>query len=196
MIRTTIFGGSFNPIHKGHINLAQQLLNEGVTDEVWLMVSPHNPLKKQEGLIDENMRLHLAQLAIKDNQNIKASDFEFNLPRPSYTWNTLNKLKQKYPERIFSLLIGADNWELFPKWANYNQILQQYELFVYPRNGFAININSLPSNVHYIDAPLYPFSSTDIRNALSKGENCEQMITSEVAQEIIRLNLYPNNSKE
>lgn len=77
MIRTTIFGGSFNPIHKGHINLAQQLLNEGVTDEVWLMVSPHNPLKKQEGLIDENMRLHLAQLAIKDNQNIKASDFEF-----------------------------------------------------------------------------------------------------------------------
>lgn len=190
MIRTTIFGGSFNPIHWGHINLARLILNKGLTDEVWLMISPHNPLKKQEGLIDENIRLHLAQLAIKEEIGIRASDFEFGLPRPSYTWNTLKELQKVYPERTFSLLIGADNWDLFPKWANYDQILQHYEIFVYPREGTIIYDNSLPKNVHYIEAPLYPFSSTDIRDAISKGYDCNHMLPIEVANEIKRLKLY------
>lgn len=190
MIRTLIFGGSFNPIHLGHINLAKHILSAGCADEVWLMISPHNPLKKQDGLIDENIRLHLAQLATEAENGINVSDFEFSLPRPSYTWNTLNELQWTYPERAFSLLIGADNWELFPKWANYAQILQHFEVYVYPRMGVEIDKKALPKNVHYISAPLYPFSSTDVREALSKGCNCEQMLPIKVAEEIKRLRLY------
>ena len=164
-IRTAIFGGSFNPIHKGHTALARQIINEQLADEVWLMVSPQNPLKKDSNLMDEEFRLKLAQLAVKNDKNIKVSNFEFKLSRPSYTWKTLLELTQSYPDREFSLVIGADNWNLFNKWAHHNDILLGYPIIIYPRKGYPVNKEMLPDTVHFMDAPIYPYSSTEIRNA-------------------------------
>ena len=164
-IRTAIFGGSFNPIHKGHIALAKQIIKENLSDEVWLLVSPQNPLKKNQELMDEKIRLGLAQTALKNEPNIKASDFEFHLPRPSYTWNTLTALTQTFPGRQFSLVIGADNWNIFDKWAHYTELIQKYPIIIYPRKGYHINVESLPHSVRYLDAPLYPYSSTEVRKA-------------------------------
>lgn len=190
MIRTTIFGGSFNPIHCGHLQLARYLIREKLTDEVWLLVSPQNPLKRRQTLIDENARLRLAQAALADEKGIIASDFEFHLPRPSYTWNTLRELRKAFPERTFSLLIGADNWQLFPQWRNSEEILQICPIFIYPREGYEVNTASLPQNVHCIKAPLFPYSSTAIREALSRHKDCTEMLPDAVCRLIKDLRLY------
>lgn len=190
MKRTTVFGGSFNPIHIGHINLSRHLLKEGLTDEVWLLISPQNPLKKQTGLIDEQTRLHLAQLALEDEEGITPSDFEFTLPRPSYTWNTLNALKKTYTDRLFSLLIGADNWAIFNRWAHYEDILRHYPIFVYPRIGFEINVKTLPESVKMVQAPMFPYSSTEIRQAIARGSSVKDMLPPKVYQQIRELKLY------
>lgn len=190
MKRTTAFGGSFNPIHIGHINLSRQLLKEGLTDEVWLLISPQNPLKKQAGLIDEQIRLHLAQLALEDEEDITPSDFEFTLPRPSYTWNTLNALEKTYPDRLFSLLIGADNWAIFNRWAHYEDILRHYPIFVYPRIGCEINVHALPESVKMVQAPTFPYSSTEIRQAIARGSAFKDMLPPKVYQQIQELKLY------
>ena len=117
MRRTGLFGGSFNPIHNGHIKLAKQLKQRAGLDEVWLMVSPLNPLKQSEDLLDDEARLEMAREAVKDEPGIVASDYEMHLPKPSYTWNTLEALKRDFPDREFVLMIGGDNWALFDKWA-------------------------------------------------------------------------------
>ncbi len=182
MIRTGIFGGSFNPIHNGHINLAQHLLQEGEVDEIWLMVSPHNPLKETTSLWDENFRLQMAQIATADYENICASDFEFHLPRPNYTWKTLQELEKAHPNRSFSLIIGADNWLVFEKWANYKNILQNYPILIYPREGYPIQIQSLPTGVKFIEAPLFPWSSTQIREALDQQCDVADMLHPQVIQ--------------
>ena len=135
-IRTGIFGGSFNPVHKGHIALAEQILQLGLLDEIWLMVSPQNPLKENNDLWDDQFRLQLARLAVAGHPNIQVSDFEFGLPRPSYTYCTLRALKKTYPQHSFTLIIGADNWNCFHKWINYDEILKEYPIIVYPRAGF------------------------------------------------------------
>lgn len=165
-IRTAILGGSFNPIHKGHIALARHILHQGLADEVWLLVSPQNPLKNNSALLPEGLRLRLAQIAVANESQIKASDFEFHLSRPSYTWNTLCALTQEYPERDFMLTIGADNWLIFDQWAHHDEIRANYPIIVYPREGYSIDPSSLPDSVHYLDSPLYPYSSTEIRAAL------------------------------
>lgn len=190
MKRTTVFGGSFNPIHIGHINLSRHLLKEGLTDEVWLLISPQNPLKKQAGLIDEQTRLHLAQLALEDEEGITPSDFEFTLPRPSYTWNTLNALKKTYTDRLFSLLIGADNWAIFNRWAHYEDILRHYPIFIYPRIGCEINVHALPESVKMVQAPTFPYSSTEIRQAIARGSAFKDMLPPKVYQQIQELKLY------
>lgn len=166
MIRTAIFGGSFNPIHRGHIALAEYVIQHGWADEVWLMVSPQNPLKHSEDLMPEQNRLEWAQMAVRDIQRVEASDFEFQLSRPSYTYNTLQALRTSYPNREFVLLIGSDNWQRFGRWVHHDEIMSQYELLVYPRNGSPIDADQLPQNVHLLPAPVYPISSTEIRKAL------------------------------
>ncbi|MCR5139987.1 MAG: nicotinate (nicotinamide) nucleotide adenylyltransferase [Bacteroidaceae bacterium] len=128
-----IFGGTFNPIHLGHTALASYICNLGLVDEVWLMVSPQNPFKRDHQLLDEAIRLRLATLAVRDFPRLRASDFEFHLPRPSYTYVTLQELSRAYPDDAFSLIIGADNWDAFPKWRNANDILAHYPIIVYPR---------------------------------------------------------------
>ena len=131
-MRTAIFGGSFNPIHRRHIALADFVVQGGWTDEVWLLVSPQNPLKAAAGLLPEQLRLDLAQQATENYDRIKVSDFEFHLPRPSFTYKTLAALRESHPDRSFQILIGADNWLCFDRWARHEELLRDYALLVYP----------------------------------------------------------------
>ncbi len=183
-MKIAIFGGSFNPIHNGHIALARSVIEQRKADEVWLLVSPHNPLKPQRGLLPEELRLRIAREAVADIDGIRVSDVEFRLPRPSYTWATLGALSSEYPEHEFSLLIGADNWALFPRWAHYSDILERYSLLVYPRPGYPLNSSELPPNVHLIAAPEYPFSSTEVRHRLRQGLDVSGMVPPCVEQEL------------
>ena len=189
MIRTAIFGGSFNPIHNGHLRLARKIVEQGWVDELWLMVSPQNPLKQQQGLLDEQIRFRLAQLATQEVPGVEACDFEFHLERPSYTWKTLAALKEAYPDREFSLVIGGDNWEIFPRWAHYEEILAQYPLIIYPREGYAVHEEDLPATAHLINAPLFPWSSTQIREALRSGHDVGEMLPASIIP-IIQENKY------
>ena len=130
MIKTGLFGGSFNPIHNGHISLARQLLEKAGLDEVWLMVSPQNPLKQSADLLDDEHRLRMARLAVEQVEGIVVSDYEMHLPRPSYTWNTLEGLRRDYPDREFVLMIGGDNWQLFDRWYHAEDIKANYKIVV------------------------------------------------------------------
>lgn len=189
-VRTALFGGSFNPVHFGHLALARQVLAEDLADEVWLMVSPQNPLKAQADLLPEEARLAMALCAVKDLPGIEASDFEFYLPRPSYTYRTLEALETAYPTRCFSLLIGSDNWNIFPRWVHYEKILSCYNLIIYPREGSSVDPASLPENVNLLQAPLFPFSSTEVRNAIRTGKGLESLVPKEVAETIEREGYY------
>lgn len=169
--RTGIFGGSFNPIHTGHLALANYLCEFEGLDEVWFMVSPQNPHKEEKGLLPENTRLELVEAAIGDYPRFKASGFEFSLPRPSYTVHTLQKLREAYPERSFELIIGSDNWLSFHRWKEAAQILAATRILVYPRPGFPVDRTTLPASVQVVDAPLLDISSTFIREAMAEGKD-------------------------
>jgi len=164
--RLGIFGGSFNPIHSGHISLAQQLRQLASLDEVWLMVSPQNPLKQQEDLLDDGLRLEMAQKALEGVEGVVACDYEFRLPKPSYTWNTLQHLSKDYPDYTFILLIGGDNWAHFQRWRHWKDILRHYEVVVYPRDEY-------PGT---IDVPLLDVSSTEIRRRVKNGESISGLV--------------------
>lgn len=175
-----IFGGSFNPIHKGHVALARQLLRRAQLDEVWFLVSPQNPLKPQSSLLDDNMRLEMARLALKDELHLVASDYEFHLPRPSYTWNTLQHLSQDYPQHRFTLLIGADNWQLFSRWRNSRDILANYSVVIYPRDGYPVDETTLPPNVRLVKTRLYNMSSTLVRQLLAERKSVRRYLHPKV----------------
>ncbi len=187
MIKTGIFGGSFNPIHNGHIQLARQLREAAGLDEVWLMVSPQNPLKEQAGLLADDLRLQLARQALADEPFIEVSDYEFHLPRPSYTWNTLQALKDDFPDREFVLLIGGDNWERFPRWYRAEDILSNYQIIVYPRRGSDIDLTSLPPTVSVVEAELLDISSTDIRRRVRRGQQITGMVPDSIVQTVEKL---------
>jgi nicotinate-nucleotide adenylyltransferase len=165
-----LFGGSFNPIHNGHIALAQAVLSQCALDEVWLMVSPQNPLKQQTDLLDDQLRFEMAQKALEDIDGVVASDYEFHLPKPSYTWNTLQHLKEDYPDHIFILLIGGDNWAHFEQWRNWKDILLHHEVVVYPRDEY-------PGT---IDVPLMNVSSTEIRQKVRDGQSIEGLVPESI----------------
>lgn len=164
---TAIYGGSFNPIHTGHIALGQWLVQHHLVDELWFLVSPQNPLKPAEGLLDDAARLKLTQIAIGRKRHLKASDFEFHLPRPSYMVHTLEALREAYPDREFILVIGADNWHKFSRWYHAEEILRHHRLLVYPRPGYPIDEATLPDGVSLIPTPLHDISSTQIREAIA-----------------------------
>ena len=186
-----IFGGSFNPVHLGHTNLSQWLVSQGYVERVWLMVSPQNPLKQQNDLLDERIRLHLANIAVKNLKGVEVSDFEIRLPKPTYTYKTLAALSSAYPDEEFALIIGADNWLIFNKWANYRYILDNFSIIVYPRRGFEIKNEDLPDNVLLVSAPIFPYSSTEVRKAINSGNPaCKKMLHGEVLDEIRREGLY------
>ena len=185
-----IFGGSFNPIHNGHIGLAQWIVANGYADKVWLMVSPRNPLKAAPDLADEQLRLRWAEIACKEIENVEACDFEFSLPRPSYTWQTLTALRKAYPHEDFALIIGADNWLCFNRWMRHEWILQNFPLLIYPRQDCDILQQSLPQNTTLMSAPLFPFSSTTIRRRLQKGIDVSGMLPARVLEDIKKHKAY------
>lgn len=188
--RIGILGGSFNPIHYGHLQLARAVVDCGYADEVWLMVSPQNPLKAKADLLDENLRLKIAEKALENVPNVHACDFEFSLPRPSYTWFTLDSLRQAYPSNSFALIIGADNLANFKKWAKHDYILSNYDIIVYPREGFEMKIPPICKNVVRLDLPKIPWSSTDIRKRLSVGQDVSEMIPPQALKFIAENHLY------
>lgn len=183
-IRTGIFGGSFNPIHIGHLALANYLCEYGGLDEIWFLVSPHNPLKEQGGLWDDDLRLELVRLATADYPRFHASEFEFHLPRPSYMVHTLDALQETYPDRRFTLIIGADNWAVFPRWYQPEEIIRRHEILVYPRPGYPIDPTHLPASVQLVDTPLLEISSTFIRQALDEGKDVRYFLHPAVYQRI------------
>ena len=182
MVRTGIFGGSFNPIHNGHIALARQLRQAAGLDEVWLMVSPQNPLKRQEDLLDDELRLKMARQAVADEPSIRVSDYEFYLPRPSYTWNTLQALEHDFPDRQFVLMVGGDNWQHFARWYRADDILHRYPVVVYPRRGS--DVGATPTNVTVVEADFLDVSSTDIRRRVREGEPIAGLVPDCIADEV------------
>ncbi len=171
--------GSFNPIHIGHIAIANYMAGSTALDQVWLVVSPHNPLKYKSGLADAKKRLAQVKKAVGKSPKIKVSNVEFSLPQPSYTINTLEFLSKKYPKNRFVLIIGADNLNTFHKWKDYKKILAGYKIYVYPRNenltGFK-NLSGLNRNVKILTAPLIDISSTFIREQVKKGKDVKYFL--------------------
>lgn len=185
-LRTGIFGGSFNPIHNGHIALARQLLGLAALHEIWFVVSPLNPFKQGAGdLLADDLRLDLARQALRREPGLMASDCEFHLPRPSYMWNTLQHLVAQHPDRRFVLIIGADNWLSFDRWAHAGDILAHHEVVVYPREGFPIVEATLPPSVHLMHTDLYPLSSTDIRRRVRAGEPIDGLVPEIIRRRVL-----------
>lgn len=181
-----LFFGSFNPVHVGHLIIAQHLINETLLDQIWMIVSPHNPLKEKANLARDYDRLHLVQVATEDNPKIKASNIEFSLPKPSYTIETLTHLREKYPEHEFALIMGADNLVSLSKWKNYELILRDYSIFIYKRVGSVIEEQLFPdAKINILDAPLLDISSTQIRELIKKGKSVQYMVPEKILEETI-----------
>ena len=188
MSRVAIFGGSFDPIHNGHLALAGEVLSRGLAGEVWFMVTPQNPHKQGNALSDEQLRLQMVQLAVDGKPGMVACDFEFALPRPSYTLHTLNALTAAYPHKEFALLIGADNWEKFDRWYKGDEILSRHDIIVYPRGNEARP--TLPPGVQWLPAQLHNVSSTMVRAAVSAGNDITGLVPAAVAQFINDNKMY------
>lgn len=186
MKRIGILGGSYNPIHVGHIQLAEHLLHVLSFDEVWLLVSPHNPLKPANNLLPDAIRYQWVTKSIEGISGLVASDFEFALSQPSYTYNTLIQLTVTYPQNEFTLLIGTDNWQVFHKWFRAEDIINNYQIAIYPRPGSNAIATPLPPNVQVIDAPLIDISSTMIRNKIRNNEDISAFVPRIIEQEVIK----------
>jgi len=180
-MKVGLFFGSFNPIHIGHLILAQSILNQSDIQKIWFVVSPQNPFKKKKSLLHEFDRIDLVRTAIEDNLELEASDIEFNLPKPSYTVDTLAVLKEKYPSYDFSLIMGEDNLSNLHKWKNFEYILENHDLLVYPRIGSKPHELGEAGNIKMIDAPMLNISATYIRNAIQKDQLIRYMVLEEVA---------------
>ena len=187
--RTGIYGGSFNPIHQGHISLAKALAESSLVDEMWLLVSPQNPFKANANLLDDETRLRLTRLAVSDVPGVEVCDREFFLPRPSYMFNTLTALSREHPDREFVLIIGADNWERFPDWYRSSDILAAYRVIIYPRPGFVLP--DVPQGVTIADTPLLDISSTAIRRRIANDPDYDgEGLPPAVWKEIKATGLY------
>lgn len=189
--RIAIYSGSFNPIHLGHAMLADYIAKTDVVDEVWLMVTPLNPLKQGQKMENDAHRLAMARLATKHIECVEASDFEFSLPQPTFTYATLCRLSETYPDCEFRLVIGSDNWLIFEKWRNWQEIIDEFGLLVYPRPGYDVDDSTLPKNVRLLSkAPVADISSTEIRSALANDGDTTTMLHPAVKDYIISHDLY------
>lgn len=190
MKKVGIYGGSFNPVHNGHIALARSFLEKTEVDEVWFVVSPQNPFKADDKLLDDRQRFLMVRDALRDEPGMVASDYEFRLPRPSYMWNTLQAMSRDYPGHEFILLIGGDNWAAFGRWYHADDILRTYRIAVYPRRGDSIDSTDLPENVSLLDTRLLDISSTEIRRRISGGLPIDGLVPPSVAGIIRRKGFY------
>jgi nicotinate-nucleotide adenylyltransferase len=185
-----LFFGSFNPIHTGHLIIANYMANHTSLDEVWLIVSPHNPLKEKSALVNMYDRLEMANLALENSSNIRVKDIEFQLPQPSYTIDTLTHLKERYPEHHFSLIMGSDNLLSFKKWKNYELILRDYSLLIYPRPGYTDAEFANHPSVTVTDTPLMEISATFIRKSIVSKKNVQFFVPDKVLEFIESKSMY------
>lgn len=184
-----LYFGSFNPIHTGHLIIASHIINTTSLHQVWFIISPQNPLKKSVTLLNEYHRLHLVQSAIEGENNLKASNVEFGLPKPSYTIDTLTYLQEKFPEREFAVIMGSDSYTNIDKWKNYEILLKQYELYIYVRPGFEIK-KPVPQNIKILNAPLLEISSTHIRELIKQNKSIRYLVPDVVKEEIEKNRYY------
>jgi len=187
-----LFFGSFNPIHVGHLIIANHMVEYSDLDEVWLVVTPHNPFKKKKSLLDDHHRFQLVLRATEDYPKLKPSNIEFGLAQPNYTINTLIHLTEKYPDHEFNLIMGLDNLISFKKWKNYETILEHHELYVYPRISKVTENPELFSHekVHFIDAPIVEISSTFIRKAIKEQKEIQALIPHKAWSYLDEMNFY------
>ena len=191
--RVGLLFGSFNPIHIGHLIIANYIVENTNINKIWFVVSPHNPLKNSKDLLEESLRYKLVKLAIKKNKNFKASDLEFGMEKPSYTIKTLRYLKSKYKTREFVLIIGEDNLDSFEKWKDYKEILSSYEIIVYPRANIRTDKFSDNRNIYRVKAPQIEISSTQIRENIRQNKSNAYLLPEAVRKEINNNNYYCNS---
>lgn len=187
-----LYFGTFNPIHIGHLIIANHLVENSDLDEIWMVVTPHNPFKKKSSLLDNHHRLEMVYLATEGYEKIQPSDIEFKLPQPNYTINTLAHISEKHPNYKFSLIMGEDNLKSLHKWKNYEFILEDYNIYVYPRvsNGVVENQFKDHEKIHRVEAPIVQISSTMIRNAINEEKNCKPLLSDKVWKYIDEMNFY------
>jgi nicotinate-nucleotide adenylyltransferase len=191
--RIGLFFGSFNPVHVGHMIIANFMATQTDLDQVWLVVSPQNPLKPKNSLARDYDRLHLVRLAIGENPQLRASDIEFSLPKPSYTIDTLTYLKEKYPEYEFILIMGGDNLASLHRWKNYELLLKNHQIFVYSRPGYEIPENFRDHRqVLFFEAPQMHISASYIRQSIKQGHSVQYLLTEPVYQYLESSTLYRN----
>ena len=188
-MRIGLFFGSFNPVHCGHLIIANHILNESGLAKIWFIVSPQNPFKQGTSLLNEYDRLHLLKLATEDDPRIKISDIEFTLPRPSYTSTTLAHLHEKHPGDEFSIIMGSDSFQNLHNWHNYEFIVKNYPIYVYRRMGFEVE-NHTGARLTLVDAPLLQISATQIRQLVMAGKSIRYMVPDKVKEEIEKYNYY------
>jgi nicotinate-nucleotide adenylyltransferase len=185
-----LFFGSFNPVHVGHMILANHIVEHTSLKEVWMVLSPHNPLKPKTSLAKDHDRLHLLRLAIGENNRLRASDVEFSLPKPSYTIDTLVYLQEKYPQKIFSLIMGADNLSTLDKWKNYEILLERFKIYVYKRPGYDLGPYADRPTVNLIEAPLLDISATFIRECIKNGKSIQYLVPDKVFEYLASSKMY------
>ena len=193
MAKTGLFFGSFNPIHVGHLALADHLMFEFNLDEIWFVVSPHNPLKKRSTLLDGRQRLHMVNLAIENHDGFRSSDIEFYLPTPPYTADTLSYLEEKHPGHDFHLIMGEDSYNSLPKWKNFETLLEKYKLIVYPRIGDAVTVNEelrAEGSILFSNSPVLQVSSSFIRKQIKAGRFPRYLMPPSVSEYLIETGFY------
>ena len=197
--RIGLYFGTFNPIHVGHLIIANHMAQYTELDQVWFVVSPQNPLKQKASMLADYHRLALVRIAIEDNPRLRASNIEFSLPKPSYTSHTLAALQEAHPDHAFSLIMGEDNLNSFPKWKNHENILEQHQLLVYPRvesdQNLSVNAEGRSPlldhpNVNMVDAPLMKISASFIRKSIATGKSVSYLLTPAVMQYVEEMNFY------
>lgn len=185
-----LFFGSFNPIHVGHLIIANYMATHTDLEKIWLVVSPHNPHKPKKTLARDHDRLHLVRIGIGDNAKIEASNVEFSLPKPSYTIDTLRHLKEKYPRHEFALIMGGDNLASLHLWKDYTQIVENYDIFVYRRSTHETNALATHPRVHLCEAPMLDISATYIRTCIQEGKSIQYLVPDAVYEYISNSALY------
>ena len=189
-----LYFGSFNPIHVGHLIIANHILNEAEVEKIWFIVSPQNPFKESSSLLNEYHRLHLVQIAIENDARLRASDIEFGLPKPSYTAHTMAYLKEKYPQHSFTIILGSDSFQNLAKWKNADGLVKNYQFLIYKRPGFEVN-NEMNAAMRIMDAPLLQISATHIREMIKTGKSIKYLVPQAVEEEISKSGYYKKPTK-
>lgn len=191
-MKVGLYFGTFNPIHVGHLAIANHMAEHSDLDKIWMVITPHNPFKKKSSLLDNHHRYQMVQRALEEYPKINASTIEFDLPQPNYTVNTLAYLQEKYPEHEFCLIMGEDNLKSFHKWKNYEVILENHEIYVYPRISKGVIETQFDNHpkIHKVAAPIMEISSTAIRNGIKEKKNIRPLLPAEVFKYLDEMSFY------